>query len=127
MTLAEVSAYPIICLPEGTGVRAVFDQACAAQGVQPDIALQASAPAAVADLAARDLGVAILTASMAASYGSRLTALALNEIQTAAILALIWTAATENPARRELLRYSREALSTQGSPQRGKTPPAGAS
>ena len=31
-TLAEVTRYPIISLPPGTGVRAVFDQDCAAQG-----------------------------------------------------------------------------------------------
>ena len=44
VTLAEVTRYPIISLPPGTGVRAVFDQDCAAQGRRPDIAFQASAP-----------------------------------------------------------------------------------
>ena len=40
-TLQSLSAYPIVCMPSGTGVRAVFDQACAANGVKPDIALEA--------------------------------------------------------------------------------------
>ncbi len=60
VTLAEVTGYPIVSLPAGTGVRAAFDQACAAQGRQAEIAFQASAPGAVADLAGRGLGVAIL-------------------------------------------------------------------
>ena len=72
-TLAEVTRYPIISLPPGTGVRAVFDQDCAAQGWRPDIAFQASAPGAVADLASRGLGVAILTETMAAGFSGQLT------------------------------------------------------
>ena len=32
VTLAEVTRYPVVSLPPGTGVRAVFDQDCAAQG-----------------------------------------------------------------------------------------------
>jgi DNA-binding transcriptional LysR family regulator len=43
VTLADIAAHPVICLPEGTGVRAVFDRGCAARGVRPDIALQARA------------------------------------------------------------------------------------
>ena len=105
-TLADISAYPIVCMPEGTGIRAVFDQACAAKGIQPDIALQASAPGTVADLAIRGLGIAILSESMAASHGGRLKALVIDDIQTPAVLALIWTA-TSSPALRGLLHHSR--------------------
>src|SRR6201995_3486273 len=57
--LAELAGYPVIAMPAGPGVRAVFDQACAQDGLQPDIALQASAPSAVADLSDRGLGLAI--------------------------------------------------------------------
>jgi DNA-binding transcriptional LysR family regulator len=46
-TLAEVAAHPLVCLPPGTGIRTVLDRACAAHGVQPTVALQASAPDAV--------------------------------------------------------------------------------
>ncbi|MCO6003943.1 hypothetical protein NE236_03025 [Actinoallomurus purpureus] len=56
-----MGAYPIVCMPPGTGLRTVFDQACAAQSLQPAIALQA-----IADLATRGLAVAILSDSMAA-------------------------------------------------------------
>jgi DNA-binding transcriptional LysR family regulator len=105
-------------MPEGTGIRTVFDQACAAQGMQPDIALQASAPGAVADLAIRGLGVAVLSETMAASHHGRLNALVIDDIETPAVLALIWTTA-KSPALRELLRHCRQAF---GSPQPGQLP-----
>jgi DNA-binding transcriptional LysR family regulator len=108
-TLADISAYPIVCLPEGTGIRTVFDQACAAAGVKPEIALQASAPAAVADLAMRGLGVAILSETTAANQNDRLTALTIDDVDTPALLALIWTA-TRSPALRQLLLHSHEAF-----------------
>jgi DNA-binding transcriptional LysR family regulator len=93
----------------------VLDQACAAQGIQPDIALQASAPGAVADLASRGLGIAILSESMAASHGARLESLVIDDIQTPAVLALIWTAA-DSPALRELLYHSRQAFESSQRP-----------
>jgi DNA-binding transcriptional LysR family regulator len=108
-TLADISAYPIVCLPEGTGIRTVFDQACATKGIRADIALQASAPGAVADLAIRGLGIAILSESMAASHHPRLNAVAVDDVQTPAVLALIWTA-TRSPALRELLRHAHAAF-----------------
>ena len=112
VTLAEVTRYPIISLPPGTGVRAVFDQDCAAQGRRPDIAFQASAPGAVADLASRGLGVAILTETMAAGFSARLTAVVIKDIVTTALLALVWARA-ESPALRELLVQSRQAFAPQ--------------
>jgi DNA-binding transcriptional LysR family regulator len=120
VNLADITAYPIVCMPAGTGIRTVLDQACAAQGIQPDIALQASAPGAVADLASRGLGIAILSASMTASY-TQLKALVIDDIQTPAVLALIWTAA-DSPALRELLHHSRQAFSDppQPAPSRGE-------
>jgi DNA-binding transcriptional LysR family regulator len=108
VTLADITPYPLVCLPAGTGIRTVLDQACAAQGLQPDIALQASAPGAVADLASRGLGIAILSESMAASH-PQLKSLVIDDIQTPAVLALIW-AETDSPALRELLEHSRRAF-----------------
>lgn len=49
VTLADISAHPMVCMPTGTGIRTVFDRARAAKGLRPTVALQASAPAAVAD------------------------------------------------------------------------------
>jgi len=118
-TLDDISAYPIVSMPTGTCVGTVFDQACAARGIQPDISLQASAPGAVADLAIRGLGIAILSQSMAAGHNGRLKALAIDDIETPAVLALIWTT-TQSPALQELLLHSRRAFT---SPQPGQEPP----
>jgi DNA-binding transcriptional LysR family regulator len=108
-TLIDISTYPIVCLPQGTGIRTVFDQACAANGIQPNIALEASAPAAVADLAIRGLGIAILSQSMTAGFDGRLNALALDDIETPAVLALIWKK-TSDPALRELVAHAHAAF-----------------
>lgn len=112
VTLRDLVAHPIVCMPPGTGLRAVFDQACAAQGLQPAIALQASAADAVAGLAARGLGVAILSNSMAESHRDRLTARAIVDVETPALLALIWKSA-HNPSVRAFLAHSRQAFPEQ--------------
>jgi len=87
----------------GTGIRSVLDQACAAVGLRADIALQATAPGAVADLAARGLGVAVLSASMAAAYPG-LRAVPIDGVDIPALLALVWRRGA-SPALRELLPH----------------------
>jgi DNA-binding transcriptional LysR family regulator len=56
LALDELAAHPLICLPRGTGVRAILDAA----GVRARIAFEASDTNVLAQLAARGLGVAIL-------------------------------------------------------------------
>jgi DNA-binding transcriptional LysR family regulator len=109
VALRDLVAYPIVCMPPGTGLRALFDQACAAQGLRPAIALQASAADAIAGLAARGLGVAILSHSMAENYRDRLTVRTIVDVETPVVLALIWKN-THNPSVRELLVHSRQAF-----------------
>ncbi len=70
--LAALQERALVCLPQGTGVRTAFDDACRAGGLQPRVALEASAPDAVAGLALRGLGVAILSESMATAHASEL-------------------------------------------------------
>ena len=107
-SLADLVAFPVLCLPEGTGIRAAFDRACATHGLVPDVALQASAPDAVADLAARGLGVAILSASMLAGK-DELRPVAIADAEISASLALVWRT-EHSPAVRALLGYAREAF-----------------
>jgi len=101
-SLAEVCAYPIVSLPKGAGIRTVFDHACEAGDIRAEIALHASAPGAVADLAVRGLGIAILSESMTRNYEGRLQSLIVDDVRTPALLALIWKS-TQSPALRELL------------------------
>ncbi|MBT2468185.1 LysR family transcriptional regulator [Streptomyces sp. ISL-66] len=109
VTLRALGGHPVICMPPGTGLRTVFDQACAAQGLSPAIALEASASDAIADLAARGLGVAVLSASMAEHYRDRLTARPIEDVEIPALLSLVW-ADGRGPALRELLRRCRSAF-----------------
>jgi DNA-binding transcriptional LysR family regulator len=109
VALADLAGHRLVCMPEGTGIRTVFDQACAARRVQPVIALQASAADAIADLAARGLGVAILTESMSARYRDRLTALQITDIDSPALLALIW-GTTRSPALDRLVGQCEESF-----------------
>jgi DNA-binding transcriptional LysR family regulator len=114
VALRDVVAHPVVCTPPGTGLRTVFDRACEAQGLRPVIALQASAVDAVADLAARGLGVAVLSESTAAHHGDRLTARTVDDVDTPALLALVWKDA-RSPAVRELLAHGRRAFAPSGS------------
>ncbi|MEU6547825.1 LysR family transcriptional regulator [Streptomyces sp. NPDC046859] len=110
VVLSDLMDHPIVCMPPGTGLRAVFDQACAALGLRPTIALQASAADALADLAARGLGVAVLSASMAAGHDDVLTARTLADVETPALLALIWRPA-RSPAVRAFLAHAGRTFS----------------
>jgi len=89
-------------MPRGTGIRTAFDRACSLRGLRPTVALQASAPDAIADLAARGLAVGILSESTAARYTPKLTALPIRDIEIPVVLALIWQSST-SPASRELV------------------------
>lgn len=113
LRLDDLAGHPLVCLPQGTGIRAVFDQACAERAVRPQVALQAGAPGAVADLAARGLGVAVLSESMAAAAKDRLVALPLQDVTAPGVLALVWKASAD-PALRELVRHCRRTFAPAG-------------
>jgi DNA-binding transcriptional LysR family regulator len=65
MSLRALVDHDLICLPRGSGIRAGLDEGCAAARLQARVALEASNPGVVADLAARGLGVAVLPESYA--------------------------------------------------------------
>jgi DNA-binding transcriptional LysR family regulator len=103
VSLAEIVEHPPVCLPSGAGIRTVFDRACTVLGVRPRVALQASAPVAVLDLASRGLGVAIVSESMTDRH-DHLVGVPLTGVDMPAVLALIWRHGS-NPAVRELVRH----------------------
>jgi DNA-binding transcriptional LysR family regulator len=106
--LRGLMEYPLICLPVGTGIRGVLDQACSEAGIRPTVALQATAPGAVLDLAARGLGVGILSASMTAEH-ERLVAVPITKVKLPAMLALVWRNG-DDPVVRALLPDCHEAF-----------------
>lgn len=67
LPLKTLCEYPVISLPKGTGLRSRLDKACAAAGLRPRIAFEATSPHELAALARHGLGVAILPRSMARS------------------------------------------------------------
>jgi DNA-binding transcriptional LysR family regulator len=109
IALDEIGSHTVVCMPQGTGVRAAFDRACAHANVEPERMLEASAPDAIADLAARGLGIAILSESMAATHSDRLVAMTIDGADVPVVLALVWRPA-ESPALAQLLAYMREAF-----------------
>jgi DNA-binding transcriptional LysR family regulator len=117
VSLRHVVAHPIVSLPPGTGVRTAFDRDCAAAGLAPDVALEASAPQAVVDLARGGLGVAILSRSMVADTDDSLVARPVEGLTTEAVLALVWEP-TPNPALHELLAHLRREFAPAPSPPR---------
>jgi DNA-binding transcriptional LysR family regulator len=117
VTLADVVAHPVVCMPPGTGVRTVLDQACAGQNLRPAVALEVSAADAIADLAGRGLAAAVLTESMAARHSDRLTARPIDDVRTSVLLALVWKGG-HSPAVRALLRHCRQALGVVQDPVR---------
>src|SRR5262245_7836078 len=64
-SLRALVNHDLICLPRGSGIRAGLDEGCAAARLPARVALEASNPEVVADLAARGLGVAVLPESYA--------------------------------------------------------------
>jgi DNA-binding transcriptional LysR family regulator len=118
--LDDVLAHPVVCMPVGAGIRTVFDRACAARGLQPTVALQASAPDTVADLAHRGLGVAILSESMGAAYADRLRGVIIRDVELRAVLSVIWRA-IDSPALRELLVHTRRAFAPPTAPSVSRT------
>jgi DNA-binding transcriptional LysR family regulator len=109
ISLAELCEHPLVCMPPGTGLRGVLDQACAARGLSPALALEASAGEAIIQLARRGLGVGILSESMAKAAPGGLTVLPIDGIEIPAVLAVIWTPAVP-PALRELVARCRTAF-----------------
>lgn len=107
--LRDLVAHPIVCMPTGTGLRTVLDQACTAHGLRPVIAMEAGAADAIADLAARDLAVAVLSDSMAGAYRDRLVAVPVDDVSTPALLSLVWRN-DRSPAVRAFVACARRAF-----------------
>lgn len=108
ISLRDLTRHPLVTLPAGTGIRTVLDDSCLAEHLFPDVVLVASAPGAVAELASRGLGLAVLSESMAAAF-PQLRAIAIDGVGVAALLALVWRPRL-SPAVAALLPHLRRAF-----------------
>ncbi|MGW4534776.1 LysR family transcriptional regulator [Nocardia sp. NPDC004340] len=122
ITLTELCEHPLICLPTGTGLRALLENACAAASLTPDVAFEAAAPPLLIRLAAHNLGIAVIPripADEAARLGIRTL-----EIDPAMCGRLVLAWSTErplSPATKVLLGQLRIALATWKTPGQANT------
>jgi len=106
VTLADLAGQPLISLPRGSGLRARLDEACAAEGVSPRVAFEATSPEIVADLAAHGLGVAFLPGPFAEFRKDRLAVLRIDPPELRGRLVLAWRASgPPSPAGRALATH----------------------
>jgi DNA-binding transcriptional LysR family regulator len=107
ITLVELVELPLICVPEGTGMRTALIAGCARLGVQPRVAFEAADPVVLASLAARGLGVALLPES-ADGLDPSLTTIAIERPQLRSRIELVWRAtSTPGPAAHALIAAAR--------------------
>jgi DNA-binding transcriptional LysR family regulator len=107
--LSTLVQRPLIALPVGAGIRAQLDNACAAAGLTPRIAVEASTPIALAEFAERGLGVAIVPQSVARSRAA-LHPIAISPALRGRLV-LAWRAAGPmSPAARALVAMARQLL-----------------
>jgi DNA-binding transcriptional LysR family regulator len=107
--LTELRDRALIALPVGAGIRHQFDGACARAGITPRIAFEASTPLALADLAERGLGAAVVPASVPRGHDG-LRALAIDP-ELRGRLVLAWrSGGPMSPAARVLVERARRLL-----------------
>ncbi|SEH80233.1 DNA-binding transcriptional regulator, LysR family [Mycolicibacterium rutilum] len=109
----ELADRPLIALPAGSGIRSRLDEACAAAGVSVRVALEASTPLELVDLAAHGLGVAIVPRSVARSRTHIHPVAVTPELRGRLVLA--WRArGPVSPAARVLIALAREHVRVGG-------------
>jgi DNA-binding transcriptional LysR family regulator len=111
--LADLRDRPLIALPVGAGIRHQFDAACASAGITARIAFEASTPLALADLAERGLGIAIVPASVPRGRDGLHALAIVPELRGRLVLA--WrSGGPMSPAARVLVDKARRLLPVSG-------------
>ena len=109
--LSALRDEPLVTLTPGSGLRTTIEAACRAAGFTPRIAAETSDLTLLVDLAAEQVGVAILPRS--APQSSPLTRIGLVRPKLRRSVALAWPAAAASPATRAFLALAREQLASQ--------------
>ena len=111
IAVEEIADYALMCLPEGSGLRAASDAAWEAAEVNPKIAFEASDPRVLAQFAARGLGLAVLPERFVRSRSDQLHPVEIRSPHLRAGLALAWRSdARLSPAAKVLLAHARKTL-----------------
>lgn len=96
---ARLADEALVSMPSGTGVRAALDMGCASAGFTPRLAVEASAADAIADLCVREVGIGVLSESMAREYHDRLSVVVLRGNPVPAVLSAVWSPAPSPAVR----------------------------
>ncbi|MFF0740193.1 LysR family transcriptional regulator [Streptomyces sp. NPDC004111] len=96
LNLGDLQGERILCLPEGTGIRAAYEDSCRRIGLGPRVDVAASSPVTLLRLAERGAGIAVLSASSTQGAGLRTVPLA--DASTHARLGLINRQGQHSPA-----------------------------
>jgi DNA-binding transcriptional LysR family regulator len=110
ITVKALRDVPLVSLPQGTGVRAALDAACAACGFEPRVVFEASALPMVVTMAAQGLGLAVVPESVAntANTANTPVIVPIANPEVRSRLELAWNAApSANPAARVLTEQAR--------------------
>lgn len=119
VTLRRLAELALVTLPPGTGVRGALDRSLSQAGLRAEVALQASAPAAIADLARRGAGVGVLSASMAEGFADAdLSAVRVTGAEVPATLAIAWRE-RPSPAARAFIAKATGAFGTRAASMSG--------
>ncbi|MFJ5220943.1 LysR family transcriptional regulator [Streptomyces sp. NPDC088354] len=96
LSLADLGGEKILCLSQGTGIRAAYEDSCHRIGLAPRVDIDASSPVTLLRLAERGMGVAVLSASSV--HGTGLQTVPLTDAATHARLGLIIRQGQSSPA-----------------------------
>ncbi|HEY7488491.1 MAG TPA: LysR substrate-binding domain-containing protein [Streptosporangiaceae bacterium] len=117
ITLEALLDRALICLPRGTGLRAILDEATGPAGLRPHIPFEAGEPFVLAQLAARGLGVAILPESAALAHPTALHVIGITRPKMWGRIAFAWRAEGPiSPAARVLIERARAVLADSPAP-----------
>lgn len=99
----------LIALPKGAGIRAQLERVCATKGLTPHVAFEASTPIALAELATRGLGVAILPQSVSRTHPG-VAAIAIRPALRGRLVFAWRSSGPTSPAARVLVEMARRLL-----------------
>lgn len=105
IALSDLVGEPLLCFPEGTGVRTALNRSAARAGAELTVPMEAGTAATVISLARRGAGIAILSSSMtgAIAVADDLVVLEIRDAAVRSILGLVHRIGQASPATRALL------------------------
>lgn len=111
VTLAELNGCQLITFSSTIGTRSTIDAAFAAAGIQPHVAIEASDPNVLAELASGGLGVALIPEPYARARDARLHVMRIADVDLRGSLALVWNNARKPTAgAARLVDHARRSL-----------------